>query len=136
MRRVLRSQSDFQDTTLRNQLTSLALYEVVVTTSSKAKALESFANHFFNLVKNGDLNAKKKAHQVLLDKNAVKKTFEDILPRYTDGVTTFVRCLATSPRSGDNAARRAVMLIESAKIDIKQPKAVTPAKMTAKEKAK
>jgi len=135
MRRVLRSQSDFASTTLRNQLTSLVLYELVVTTASKAKALESYANHFFNVVKSADLSAKKKAHQTLLDKNAVKKTFEDLLPRYTDGVTTFVRSLATTPRVGDNAKRRVVMLIEPLKVASKD-RAAAPAKAEVKTEVK
>jgi len=135
MKRLLRSQDDYKDTTLRNQLTSLVLYELVVTSSSKAKALEAYANHFFNVVKSADLNAHKKAHQVLLDKNAVKKTFEDILPRYIGGKTTFVRSLASSPRVGDNSARRAVMLLEAAKIELKTTKAkTTPAPVSTKNK--
>ena len=117
MKRVLRSRHDFQATTLRNQLTSLVLYEVIVTTRTQAKALEAFANHFFNVVKSGDLTAKKHAHQTLLEPNAVKKVFEEILPRYTGAVTTFVRSLAATPRSGDNAPRRAVMLIEGIKVE-------------------
>jgi len=132
MRRVLRSQSDYRSTTLRNQLTSLVLYEAVVTNSGKAKALESYANHFFNKAKVGDLAAKKLAHQTFLDKNATKKTFEDILPRYKSGVTTFVRSLATTPRVGDNAARRVVMLIEAAKIEPKKEAAPKETKTTKK----
>src|SRR5689334_18486612 len=126
MRRVLRSQSDFASTTLRNQLTSLVLFEVLVTTTSKAKSLESFANHFFNRVKKGDLSAKKLAHQTLLDKNAIKKTFEDLLPRYKNDATTFVRSLTTTPRAGDGATRRAVMIIEPLKIETKIVKEEAP----------
>lgn len=122
MKWVLRSQSDYRDTTLRNQLTSLVLYESIITTTPKAKRLTAFTNIFFNKVKAGDLNALKFAHRILLDKNAVKKTFEDILPRYESSATTFVRCLNTAPRRGDNAPQAAVMLLNSAVLATPKPK--------------
>lgn len=121
MWRVLRAQSDFENTTLRNQLTSLVLYEVIVTSHTKGKALRSFADRFFNRVKKADLSAKKLAHQVLLDKNAVKKTFEDILPRFDISATNYVRAINATPRRGDNAKQIAVMLIEQVVKDQKAP---------------
>ena len=125
MWRVLRSQSDFSNTTLRNQLTSLVLYEAIVTSRLYGKQLVSFADHFFYRVKAADLTAHKFAHSVLLDKNAVKKVFEDILPRYEATATNYVRSISAAPRRGDNAKQLAVMLIKEAKIEPakKEPKA-------------
>ncbi len=117
MGRVLRSQSDFLDTTRRNQLTSLILYEAIITSRLNGKILVSFADRFFNKVKKANLIASKYAHSVLKDKNAVKKVFEEILPRYQPTATNYVRTLATSPRRGDNAKQLAVMLIKEAKIE-------------------
>src|SRR3989344_7967693 len=103
MQRVLRSQSDFSNTTLRNQLTSLILYEAITTSRLNGKELVSFADRFFHKVKQADLTAHKFAHSVLLDKNAVKKVFEDILPRYEVTSTNYVRAINAAPRRGDNA---------------------------------
>lgn len=112
MKRTLRAQSDFRQTMLRNQLTSLVLFESVTTTGAKAKQLIPFANHFFNRVRSGDLNAKRHAAATLFDRNAVAKTFEEILPRYGDQETTFVRHFRVLPRKGDSAQMLMVSLIK------------------------
>jgi large subunit ribosomal protein L17 len=112
MKRLLRSHSDFGTMTLRNQLTSLVIYEAITTTKAKARTLESYANHFFNKVSSQDLNAKKLAHETFLDKNAVKKTFEDLLGRYGKTDTTYVRTFNMAPRHGDAAAMAMVSLIK------------------------
>jgi large subunit ribosomal protein L17 len=111
MKRVVRAHSDFLSTQLRNQLTSLVLYEAVTTTTANAKNLVPFANRFFNKVKQADLGAKKVAHSTLFDKKAIEKVFEEILPRYKSEDTTFVRSLRVQPRKGDNAPQTLVSLI-------------------------
>lgn len=131
MWRVLRSQSDFAKTTLRNQLTSLILYEAITTGRLNGKSLVSFADRFFHKVKADDLLARKYAHSVLLDKNAVKKVFEDILPRYELDATNYVRSLSAAPRRGDNAKQLAVMLIKEASIEPITKKTSTATKITA-----
>src|SRR5579864_5529509 len=105
MQRVLRSQADFRSTLLRNQLTSLVLFETITTTAAKAKQLIPYVNRFFNRIKAADLNAKRLAHQTLLDPNAVEKVFEEILPRFTDSETNFIREYRVMPRRGDNSAQ-------------------------------
>ncbi|MEK7171084.1 MAG: bL17 family ribosomal protein [Patescibacteria group bacterium] len=132
MWRVLRAQSDFKDTTLRNQLTSLVLYEAIVTSRLSGKSLVSFADRFFHRVKKADLLAHKYAHSVLMDKNAVRKVFEDIMPRYELTATNYVRSLSAAPRRGDNAAQLAVMLIKEAKIEPDSAKATTGKPESAK----
>ena len=128
MWRVLRAQSDFSNTTLRNQLTSLVLYEAITTGRLNGKSLVSFADRFFHRVKANDLLARKYAHSVLLDKNAVKKVFEDILPRYELSATNYVRSLSAAPRRGDNAKQLAVMLIKEASIEPSSKKATADVK--------
>lgn len=124
MQRVLRSQADFRSTISRNQLTSLILFESITTRTGKAKSLVAFANRFFNRIKAGDLNAKKLAHQVLLDENAIKKVFEEILPRFDATETNFLRTLRVAPRRGDSAEQRLVMLTKTLQVSAKPaPKA-------------
>ncbi|MDP3993302.1 MAG: bL17 family ribosomal protein [bacterium] len=126
----MRAQSDFSNTTLRNQLTSLVLYEAITTGRLNGKSLVSFADRFFHRVKANDLLARKYAHSVLLDKNAVKKVFEDILPRYELSATNYVRSLSAAPRRGDNAKQLAVMLIKEAKIEPDSKKASPSTKVS------
>ena len=120
MIRTLRSQSDYKKTLLRNQLTSLILFEAVTTTKAKGKDLISFANHFFSKVKKGDLQAMKLAHQTLFDKNAIKKTFDEILPRYDEKATTYVRAFRVMPRRGDIAEQMMVAFIKP--LVVEEPK--------------
>ncbi len=122
MQRVLRSQADFRSTILRNQLTSLVLFEAITTTKAKGKQLLPFVNRFFNRVKAGDMNAKRLAHQTLLDPNAVKKVFEEILPRFTAEETTFIREYRVMPRRGDNSPQMMITLVKP--LAIKETKAV------------
>jgi len=113
MLRNLRAQSDFKSTILRNQLTSLVLYEVIQTTQANGRALETYANRFFNNVKTADLNSKKLAHAILFDKNAIKKVFEEILPRFKSDETTFVKLVKATPRKGDSASMAFVSLLKT-----------------------
>lgn len=133
MQRVLRSQADFRSTILRNQLTSLVLFEAITTTKAKAGHLSPFVNRFFNRVKAGDLSAKKLAHQTLLDPNAVKKVFEEILPRFAKSETNFVREYKVMPRRGDNSPQALVALIKP--LGAKVAKATTETKAAGKEPA-
>lgn len=119
MQRVIRSRSDYRQTILRNQLTSLILYETLRTTKAKAKLLISFANRFYNKIKTADLTAKKLAHATILDKMAIRKLFEEILPRYQKTETTFVNVLRLTSRPGDNAPMALVSLIHQLKVESK-----------------
>lgn len=108
MLRLLRAKEDYQRTILRNQLTSLVLYENLTTTTAKAKRLVPFANRFLHRVKLGDPLAKRLSHETLLDKNATKKIFEELLPRFKSGETNFIRITSIMPRKGDNAKQSLV----------------------------
>lgn len=110
MKRVLRSQHDYISTLLRNQLTSLVLYEAITTTRAKARVLAAFANHFLARLESDNLTSTRLAHQTLLHKNAVKKVFEEILPRYGKTATSYARVLRVMPRKGDSAEMSLVML--------------------------
>ncbi|HUD20454.1 MAG TPA: 50S ribosomal protein L17 [Candidatus Saccharimonadales bacterium] len=119
MLRNTRAQADYKTVLLRNQLTSLVLFESITTTAAKARVLVTYANRFYSRVKDADLTAKRYAHETLLDKNAVKKMFEEILPRYKSGETTFVRTFRLLPRKGDSAEMMMVSLIRPLVIEEK-----------------
>lgn len=133
MQRLLRSKADYSKTLLRNQLTSLVLYEAVTTTDRQAKNLLSYANRFFNRVKAADLNAKKLAHRTLFSELAIKKVFEEILPRYEEKTTNYLTTYIVSPRRGDHAAQRLVTLLKTITVEkeIRKPKKETAPKTKA-----
>lgn len=132
MKRTLRAQADFNSTILRNQLTSLVLFESITTTGAKGRKLLPFVNHFFNRVKSADLNSKKLAHRTLLDSNAIKKVFEEILPRFDQSETTFVRSLKTMPRRGDAAEMVRMSLIKTLNAKPEEKKVTSSIKEEAK----
>lgn len=128
MKRNLRAQADYRKTILRNQLTSLVLFESIVTTKPKGKELVPFANRFFNRVRSGNFNAKRLAAATLLDPNAIRKVFEEIMPRYDEKETTFVRHLRVAPRKGDSAQMIMVALIRPLAVEAtpkQEPKVAT-----------
>jgi len=137
MRRLLRSQVDYRRTLWRNLLTSLILYESVITTKGKAKPFISFAARFLHRVAKGELAAKRLAGQTLLDRNAVAKLFEELLPRLNKtGVR--IQTLAAKPRFGDNAPQVLITLLspekskaESAVAKLSAPADGRPTKVNA-----
>lgn len=136
MQRVLRSQADFRSTLLRNQLTSLVLFEAITTTGAKAKQLIPFVNRFFNRVKTADMNATRLANQTLLDPNAVKKVFEEVLPRFSEGETNFVREYKVMPRRGDNSPQTMVAFIRPLTAEKAKPTATKTVEKAAPKAAK
>ena len=130
MKRNLRAQADYKISLLRNLLTSLVLFESITTTKKKAKDLIPYANHFFNKVRQGDFNAKRLAAKSMFDLNAMKKTFEEILTRYNDKETTFVRHYRVMPRKGDSAEMTMVSLIKP--LEIKKEAKNATVKTTSK----
>ncbi|MEX1052091.1 MAG: bL17 family ribosomal protein [Patescibacteria group bacterium] len=131
MKRTLRAQSDFKTTLLRNQLTSLVLFESVTTTKAKAKQLIPFAERFFSRVQVADMNAKRLANQTLFDANAALKVFEEILPRYNQAETTFLRSFRVIPRHGDSAEM--MMVTFTKPLQVKTPKVEKTEKVAPKK---
>ena len=115
MRVTLRSKTDYRRTLLRNQLTSLVHFESVKTTKNQAKQLVAFANHFFNQIKASDVNSRRRAAGILFSPLAIKKVFDDLLPRYSQETTTFVRPLSLGRRLGDNAALTLISFLPALK---------------------
>lgn len=75
----------------RNQVTSLILHERIKTTVPKAKELRVYADHVITwgkqgiyhfLVNLGDLHAIREINKIVYDKEAAKKVFEVLAPRY------------------------------------------------------
>ena len=68
---------------LRNMATSLFERERIQTTMPRAKQLRPYAEKLITLARKQDLQARRLIAQLILDKNVVKKLFDDIAKRYT-----------------------------------------------------
>lgn len=101
----------------RNLARSLFLHGKIVTTHTKAKAVRPFAEKLITLGKRGDLAARRRALALLSDKEAVKKLFDDIAPKFHDRPGGYTRVLKKvygktwRNRLGDNAEMAILELV-------------------------
>lgn len=97
---------------LANLATSLIEHGGINTTDAKAKELRPFAEKLVTLAKRGDLAARRRAMQLIRDKRAVKRLFDEWGPRFQtrviDGTEQewnggYIRILKLGRRKGDAA---------------------------------
>ncbi len=93
---------------MRNLVTSLILYEKIITTATKAKELRSVAEKMVTLAKREDLHARRQASEVLNDEKALAKLFESIGARYRDRNGGYTRITKLDYRMGDGAPLAAI----------------------------
>jgi large subunit ribosomal protein L17 len=96
---------------MRNLVTSLFLYEKIITTAAKAKELRSVAEKMVTLAKREDLAARRQAAEVLNDDKALKKLFDTIGTRYRDRNGGYTRITKLDYRMGDGAPLAAIELV-------------------------
>ncbi len=97
---------------LCNMATSLFRHERIKTTQAKAKELRPFAERLITLARRGDLHARRQAARRIHDKEALKKLFETIGPRYADRDGGYMRILKMGQRKGDGAEVALVQLVD------------------------
>lgn len=100
------------DSMLRNLATSIVLYERVKTTRSKAKLVKPIVEKLITASKkNSTANAMRLLNAYLLDKNASKKLVRELLDRYKDRNSGFLRLTNLGFRSGDAAPMVQIELV-------------------------
>lgn len=97
---------------LRNLTTSLILYERVTTTSPKAKELQPIVEKIITKAKEDNLTSRRALLGYLFDKNATKKVFEVLVPRYKKVKSGFVKTYKIGPRPGDAAPMTIIEFIK------------------------
>jgi large subunit ribosomal protein L17 len=102
----------------KNFTVSLIKHERVVTTLAKAKALRPFVEKMITLARSSD--AKTKLHRIrravsfLQDKDAVRKLFEVIGPRFANRAGGYIRILRLPDyRIGDGGTKVVFELVEN-----------------------
>ncbi len=96
---------------MRNLVTSLLLYEKIITTAAKAKELRSVAEKMVTLAKREDLHARRQAAEVLNDDKALKKLFDTLGVRFRDRNGGYTRITKLDYRMGDGAPLAAIELL-------------------------
>ena len=129
----------------KNFTVSVIKHERVITTLPKAKALRPFVEKVITLARSAD--AKTRLHRIrqavalLQDKEAVKKLFEVIGPRFANRAGGYVRILRTTDyRIGDGGTRVVFELVDNnvleQKIKAKEAAATKDTEATATAGAK
>ena len=95
---------------MRNLVTSLILYEKIITTAAKAKDLRGVADKMVTLAKRGDLHARRQAAEVLTDEKALKKLFDSDAfgARFKERSGGYTRITKLDYRMGDGAPLAAI----------------------------
>jgi large subunit ribosomal protein L17 len=101
-RKLNRTQSH-RKALFRNMVLSLIRHGRIVTTDAKAKELRRFADRMVTLGKQGDLAARRMAFAFMQSRDAVKKLFDEIAPRFKDRNGGYTRVIKFGHRRGDAA---------------------------------
>jgi len=96
---------------MSNLVTSLLLYEKIITTAAKAKELRSVAEKMVTLAKREDLSARRQAAEVVNDDKALKKLFDTLGARYRDRGGGYTRITKLDYRMGDGAPLAAIEFV-------------------------
>ena len=89
---------------LKTQTTDLILNGKIETTEARAKEARRMAEKMITYGKNGSLVSRRKAAAFLMNnKEATKKLFEEIAPRYKERNGGYTRILKLDERRGDDA---------------------------------
>jgi large subunit ribosomal protein L17 len=108
--RKLSRHTQHRELMFRNMVVSLLTHERIRTTLPKAKEIRTWADKIITLGKKGDLHARRRAYDLLRDRDAVKKLFEEIAPRFKDRMGGYTRVYKMGRRLGDAAPMALVEL--------------------------
>jgi large subunit ribosomal protein L17 len=106
--RKLNRTSAHRKALLRNLVLALVKHERIKTTDAKAKELRRYADRMVTLGKRGDLAARRLAFSFMQSRDAVKRVFDEIAPRFKERNGGYTRVIKFGFRRGD-AARLSIV---------------------------
>ena len=116
----------------RNMMVSLIEHERITTTVPKAKHLRPKIEKLITMAKNDTQANQRRAFSKLRDKEAVKKLFAVLGPRFNERPGGYCRILKLSkPRLGD-AGERAIIEFVERSLDETAPEETSPEEAAAK----
>jgi large subunit ribosomal protein L17 len=118
--------SSHREALFRNQLQSLVEKERIVTTLPKAKELRPIAEKVITRGKHGSVHDRRWVLRWVLNRDLVKKLFDDIAPRFQERPGGYLRIVKLGPRQGDGAEMAVLELVErneAAPAEAPEPKA-------------
>lgn len=103
--------SAHREAMFKNMTTSLVEHELIKTTLPKAKELRRVAEPLITLAKKDSVANRRLAFARIRDKDAVRKLFDDLGPRYEGRPGGYLRILKCGFRAGDKAPMAYVELV-------------------------
>ena len=132
-RSKLSMQTARRDATLRNMVKSLIRYQRIKMTLGRAKVARRLAENVIHMTKTDSVVSRRKAYDILQDRDLVMKLFKEIGPLFKSRSSGYTRILTIGTRRGDGAQMAFLELTDKAVVEKLLKK--TSAKK-AKEKAK
>lgn len=111
-RRKLSRRSQHREAMLQNLVAELITHGRISTTVAKAKEARGFAEEIITTAKAPTLAARRHAIAFLTNKNAVRKLFDEVAPRYKERPGGYTRIVRLMPRVGDSAPMALLELVE------------------------
>lgn len=96
---------------IRNMLTALIEHEEIQTTDTRCKVLKRDFDRLVTLGKKGTVHARRLAATKVFGRDAVKKLFDELAPRYQDRPGGYSRIYKIGQRRGDGAPVSLIRLI-------------------------
>jgi large subunit ribosomal protein L17 len=112
--RKLGRQPSHRKLMLAGQVKALIQHGKVDTTVARAKESQKLAEKLVTWAREDTTHNRRMVFRVLQDKQAVKKLFEEIGPRYKDRPGGYTRVLKLPPRRGDGAEMARLTWVEEA----------------------
>ena len=133
--RILGRDSAHRKALFRNLVTALLQRERIQTTLAKAKELRSKAEKTITLGKKGTLAARRRAFNIVNQKEVLAKLFDTLAERYADRNGGYTRIIKLGPRRGDNAPMAIIELVDREEDSKPEPKKEKTKEKVSKEKA-
>jgi large subunit ribosomal protein L17 len=121
--RKLKRTSAHRKALFRNLVLALVKHERIKTTDAKAKELRRYADRMVTLGKRGDLAARRMAFAFMQSRDAVKRLFDELAPRFKERNGGYTRIVKFGWRRGDAAPLSIVEFSDhSARADTRKPR--------------
>ncbi|MGL6160560.1 50S ribosomal protein L17 [Microbulbifer sp.] len=101
----------------KNMTASLVEHELIKTTLPKAKELRRVAEPLITLAKKDSVANRRLAFARIRDKDAVRKLFDELGPRYEARPGGYIRILKCGFRAGDKAPMAYVELVDRPEVE-------------------
>jgi large subunit ribosomal protein L17 len=124
-----------RDATLRNMVKSLLKYQRISMTLGRAKVARRLAEKTIHLTKTDTVFSRRKAYDILQDRDLVMKLFKEIGPLFKNRSSGYTRIFIIGPRRGDGAQMAFLELTDKAVVEKLPKKAKKAKEAAAPEKA-